>query len=51
MTESSLFYQKLKKDFPDLLELIQKNNFVILEPKRNLIELKFGNSQREKKEK
>ena len=38
MTESSLFYQKLKKDFPDLLELIQKNNFVILEPKRNLIE-------------
>ena len=38
MTENSLFYQKLKKDYPDLLELIQKNNFVILEPKRNLIE-------------
>ena len=37
MTEDATFFGKLKKVFPDLLDLIKKNNYVILEPKRRLI--------------
>ena len=37
MSEDATFFGKLKKVFPDLLDLIKKNNYVILEPKRRLI--------------
>ena len=37
MSEDTTFFGKLKKNFPDLLDLIKKNNYVILEPKRRLI--------------
>ena len=34
MSEDSPFYKILKKKFPDLLELIKKRNYIILEPKK-----------------
>ena len=37
MSEDTTFFGKLKKNFPELLDLIQKNNYVILEPKKRLI--------------
>ena len=37
MSEDTTFFGKLKKAFPDLLDLIKRNNYVILEPKRRLI--------------
>ena len=37
MSEDTTFMGKLKSDFSDLLELIQKNDYVILEPKKRLL--------------
>ena len=35
--DNTTFFGKLKTNFKDLLDLIKKNNYVILEPKRRLI--------------
>ena len=37
MSEDNTFLGKLQNNFKDLLDLIKKNNYVILEPKRRLI--------------
>ena len=37
MTEETTYFGKLKKNFPELLELIQQKGYVILEPKKKLI--------------
>ena len=38
MSESSTFIGRLKTNFPELIELIEKNDYVILEPKKKLID-------------
>ena len=37
MSEDSLFFKKLKKNFSELLDLIKKKQFIILEPKQSKI--------------
>ena len=36
MTEETTYFGKLKKNFPELLELIQQKGYVILEPKKKI---------------
>lgn len=38
MAEDKTFFGRLKSNFTDLVDLIQKNDYVILEPKRKLID-------------
>ena len=38
MTDDTTFFGRLKSNFPELTELIEKNDYIILEPKKKLID-------------